>query len=257
LATHYPIAIYGGKKGDKLDKKRGAFMADVVHEGKKLNFIFDFSEWNDFEMQLWMADFLNRIFEIHSADRVPLHLFVEEAEVFFPQVNYDEGRNSLLAGNKVMKRGRALGLGMTLISQRPQDVNKKTLSQCQAHFLLHLEGVPEMKVVNEMLRSEDKETREELVKAVKNARPGEVVLYSPQWLGKAIKFKFRIRESFHAGYTPKFDEVVTEPELVKQVRPVIEEVGKEESSVSKGLTTKQLIAGVIFGLTLYVVSTVI
>lgn len=224
LATKYPVIIYGGKNGIEMDREiMGDYYAQLVFSADEhhLSFIFDFSEWNDFEMQLWMSEFLNRLFELHASDRKPRHIFVEEAEVFFPQVNYDEGKHSLLAGNKVMKRGRALGLGMTLISQRPQDVNKKTLSQSQCNFLLHLEGVPEMKVVREMLRSEEKDRRDELINIVTNADKGECLLYSPQWIGKPKSFKFRLRETFHAGYTPKLNEVIHEPELTHKVVPEI------------------------------------
>ena len=258
LAEKYSVVIYGGKHGTELDKINGKLHANIVYELDEHNLgtIFDFSEWNDFEMQLWAADFLNEIFRLHAEGRVPRHIFVEEAEVFFPQVNYEEGRNSMLAGNKVMKRGRALGLGMTLISQRPQDVNKKTLSQAQAHFILHLEGVPEMKVVNEMLRSETADRRKELINIVTKAKKGDCLLYSPQWLGKAKPFKFPKREAFHAGYTPELGKEIVEPELVKQVKPKIID-GTEDKKESKTLTTKQITIGILLGMFLYVVSAII
>lgn len=256
IAEKYPVAIYGGKKGEPLDKINGAYMANVVYNSENfLGFIFDFSEWNDFEMQEWGASFGNEIFRLHSEGRKPRHIFVEEAEVFCPQNGYDSSKISLLAFNKIMKRGRAIGLGMTLISQRPQDVNKKTLSQSQANFLLHLEGVPEMKVVHAMLRSETKEVRNDLIKMITDAKKGECLLYSPQWIGKNTKFKFRKRETFHAGYTPELGEEVVEPELVKQVKPKIVDGTKEEEPE----TNRSMImaGGIILGLIMFVVSTII
>lgn len=259
IAEDYEVAIWGGKKGDYLDKVNGAYMANIVYKSDEyhINHVFDLSEWNDFEMQLWMADFCNTIFRLHSMGRKPRHIFVEEAEVFCPQVIYDKSRESLLALNKIMKRGRSIGLGCTLISQRPQDVNKKTLSQAQAHFLLHLEGVPEMKVVREMLRSEDKERRDELISIVTKAKKGECLLYSPQWLGEPQTFKFRLRETFHAGYTPKMNEVVKEPDLVKQVKPKIIDDDEDTEKERKTISAKHLIIAIILGITMYVVSTII
>jgi len=260
LAEKYEVIIYGGKKGTVLDKEvKGNYYAHIVYNAKS-SVIFDLSEWNDFEMQLWMAEFLDELFKLHGMNRVPRHIFVEEAEVFFPQNGYDESKKSLLAGNKVMKRGRALGLGMTLISQRPQDVNKKTLSQAQAHFLLHLEGVPEMKVVNEMLRSESADNRKLLVNKVTKAQKGECLLYSPQWMGKNNLFKFRLRETFHAGYTPEVGKEVIEPKLNHLVEPVI--VEKEEGhdgtdKVDKALSNRSIfIIGAILAIMMYWVTSV-
>jgi len=258
LAEKYKVAIYGGKKGVELEKDSGWLMANAVYKSDEhnLNSIFDVSEWNDFEMQLWIADFLTEIFRLHSEKRTPRHIFVEEAEVFFPQNGYDESKKSLLAGNKVMKRGRSIGLGMTLISQRPQDVNKKTLSQSQANFLLHLEGVPEMKVVREMLRSETREIRDGLISKITTAKKGECLLYSPQWIGKNVFFKFRVRDTFHAGYTPELGKKVVEPVLVNQIKPkiIIDDEVKEEG---KKMSATQLTMGILLGLALYVVTTII
>jgi len=253
LAEKYRVVIYGGKKGEELETFNGRFMANVIFGGDehKLSFIFDLSEWNDFEMQEWMAEFLDEIFMLHSKNRVPRHIFVEEAEVFFPQNGYDSSKASLLAGNKVMKRGRALGLGMTLISQRPQDVNKKTLSQSQCNFLLHLEGVPEMKVVREMLRSEEKEKRDELLKIVTNAKKGECLLYSPQWIGEPIPFKFRLRETFHAGYTPEFGVEIKEPELSYQIKPKLVEESNESNTTDQPLSNGKIVIGISLGVILY------
>ena len=137
LSEKYPTLIFGGRKGESLDKNRGVDLARYAFQTDD-RVIFDLSEWNDFEMQEFVADFLHEIFRLHGEQRKPRHIFVEEAEVFFPQQNYDSSKKSLLAGNKVMKRGRSFGIGMTLITQRPQDVNKKTLSQSQCTFIMHM-----------------------------------------------------------------------------------------------------------------------
>lgn len=214
IAEKYLVAIFGGSKGVNLDKINGSYYADLIFRKDLRSVIFDLSEWNDFEMQEFAESFLNRMFELHAEYRVPRHIFVEEAEVFFPQTNYDSSKGSLMAGNRIMKRGRTYGLGMTLVSQRPQDVNKKTLSQSQANFLLHLEGVQEIEVVNKLLKSEEKEVRQDLLRKVSRADKGECLVYSPQWLKKNSFFKFRKRETFHAGYTPALNEVVEEPNLL-------------------------------------------
>ncbi len=180
--------------------------------------IFDVSHWNDFQTQEFMAIFLQKLFTLHSHKKTPRHIFVEEAEVVFPQTGFDSSKQSLLAGNKIMKRGRSFGLGMTLITQRPQDVNKKTLSQSQCTFILHMEGIQELEVVNKMLRNEPNKV--ELLDGILKYQTGDCLLYSPAWLKRIEKFRFRKRETYHAGDTPELGKEVIEPSLI-QVPPLV------------------------------------
>jgi len=117
-----------------------------------------------------------------------------------------------------MKRGRSFGLGMTLITQRPQDVNKKTLSQSQCTFILHMEGIQELEVINKMLRNEPNKI--ELLDGILKYQTGDCLLYSPAWLKRIEKFRFRKRETYHAGDTPELGKEVIEPSLI-QVPPLV------------------------------------
>jgi len=255
LAEKYQVMVFGGNKGAEFSLDMAEDMAYGICNNGYNHVVFDFSHLNDFEMQEFTAEFLNTLFKIHSEIKTPRHIFVEEAEVFCPQTGFDSSKVSLLAMNKVMKRGRALGLGMTLISQRPQEVNKRTLSQSQATFLLHLEGVPEMKVVEEIFKREEKDTKKSLVSKVANAKKGECVLYSPQWIGSTQDFKFRVRDTFHAGFTPELGKKVIEPEINKTV--ISYGNTENKSTEKKEASPKLLIGGLLFGVILYILSTVV
>jgi len=219
IAEKYHILVYGGSKGHPLDKELGEEFAEQIflHD---TSIIFDVSHWNDFETQIFVAKFLQKLFSLHSEKKTPRHIFIEEAEVVFPQQGFDSSKLSLQAGNKIMKRGRSFGLGMTLITQRPQDVNKKTLSQSQCTMILHMEGLQEMEVVNKMLRNVDNNKRQELIKSILEFKQGDCLLYSPSWLGKIEQFKFRKRETYHAGDTPELNKSMIEP-ILTQTKPLI------------------------------------
>jgi len=234
LAEKFDIIIYGGSKGHDLDPSSGEEYAEAIFAESR-SVIFDVSHWNDFQTQEFMAVFLQKLFRLHSEKKTPRHIFVEEAEVVFPQTGFDSSKQSLQAGNKIMKRGRSFGLGMTLITQRPQDVNKKTLSQSQCTFILHMEGLQEMEVVNKMLRNLDNDRRQTLLKRILEFKQGECMLYSPAWLNKIEEFKFRKRETYHAGDTPELNKEVVEPTLKSQ-QPLI--VGTPNSTTSDEQTLK-------------------
>ena len=207
IAKHWDnVYLYGGTEGNDLDFREGESFARVIVRDNQ-SIVIDVSHFSDEEMQTFCGDLLHELFRLHMVTKTPRHIFVEEAEVFFPQTHFDNSRHSLLAGNKVMKRGRSVGLGMTLISQRPQDVNKKTLSQAQCTFILHMEGVQELAVVEKILRSHDKDKRIELLSKIEKFQQGQCLLYSPAWLGKVETFKFKERISKHYGDTPKLEDV--------------------------------------------------
>lgn len=216
LSEKFDILIYGGSKGHPLDPKAGELFAEAIFDIDS-SIIFDVSHWNDFETQEFIGSFLQKLFNLHSHDKKPRHIFIEEAEVVFPQTGFDNSRQSLLAGNKIMKRGRSFGLGMTLITQRPQDVNKKTLSQSQCTFILHMEGIQELEVINKMLRNEP--NKSDLLDDILKFQTGDCLLYSPAWLKRIEKFKFRERETYHAGDTPELGTKMIEPQL-KLMQPL-------------------------------------
>ena len=202
------VELVGGVRGRSLSpSEQGALMLARACMGTTKSFIIDTSMWEDDEAQIFVGFFLDELFRLHGRARTPRHIFVEEAEVYFPQTHFDNSRVSLHAGNKIMKRGRAYGLGMTLITQRPQDVNKKTLSQSQCTFIMHVEGIQEVEVVKKLLRSETKEVRDDLVSRITRFQQGECMVYSPSWLKQIKIFKFRERRSKHYGDTPKLGDV--------------------------------------------------
>lgn len=226
LASKHRINLVGGDKGNTLLYTEGKAWAE--HTAKtNTSIVFDLSHFNDDEIQIFVAAYLTELFNQHKSTRAVRHIFMEEAEVVFPQVHHDESRESLAAGNRIMKRGRGLGLGMTLISQRPQDINKKVLSQTQCAFILHLEGIQELAVLDKMVKSHP--DRKKIIERVLHFKQGECLLYSPSWLGRVEYFKFRERRTFHAGYTPELGKTVIEPPLNITKPVLVQEAPKEEA----------------------------
>jgi DNA helicase HerA-like ATPase len=85
-----------------------------------------------------VADFCERTWAL---PHYPLHLVVDEADEFAPQrfgaLPQQQRRSLDLLGRMVM-RGRARGMGGTLISLRPAVLSKNLLSQVDELYLLRL-----------------------------------------------------------------------------------------------------------------------
>jgi hypothetical protein len=257
VAEKYRVFLLGGTKGQDIEPDEGMELAVKIVKESLNQVIIDMSLWNDDEIQTFTAQFLKELRAQHKVHRMPRHVFIEEAEVVCPQVNFDKSKDSLKECNAIMKRGRSVGLGVTLISQRPQDVNKRALSQCLASFILHLELAKDLDVIREMLKNESKEKRQDLIKYVEKAQKGDCLLYSPQWLGEPQKFRFRLKETFHAGYTPEIGQEIKEPEklllsTVHMGEATAQAVTTEPSVEKEKISDKKILSlAIIFGTILF------
>ena len=74
-------------------------------------------------------------------------VFVEECQEFIPQNPQGEENKMLHAFNRMVKIGRNFGIGMSMISQRPQEVNKKSLNLAEILFAFQMTGPQERKTI--------------------------------------------------------------------------------------------------------------
>jgi DNA repair exonuclease SbcCD ATPase subunit len=99
---------------------------------------------------------------------------------------------------KVAKRGRKHGLGMCGISQRPADVKKDFITQCDWLVWHRLTWDNDTSVVRRVLGSDYGDRVQELA-------DGEAFLMT-DWNDEIRRVQFRRKETFDAGATPGLDE---------------------------------------------------
>jgi hypothetical protein len=196
------IPVFGGLNGDvPLDAAAGAMMADLIVD-RGISCILDVSQFRKGDRKRFATEFAEQLFHRKKSARTPLHLFVEEAQVFVPQrVAPDEAR-MLGAFEDIVKLGRNFGIGVTLISQRPQAVNKDALSQTECLIALQMNGALERKAIREWIVEQGLD-RDALVDALPGLTKGEAFVWSPSWLRKTVRVKIGKRETFDASATPE------------------------------------------------------
>jgi DNA helicase HerA-like ATPase len=86
----------------------------------------------------------------------------------------------LHAFERLVKLGRNFGIGVSLISQRPQEVNKKALNQTECLFAFQMTGPQERKAIAGW--AADKGLDVDLVEALPKLAVGHAHVWSPQWL---------------------------------------------------------------------------
>ena len=196
-----PVAILGGDHADApLAPEAGAAAADLAAE-ERLSLVLDLSHFTPPEQTRFMTAFAERLYR---RNRLPLHLVLDEADQFVPQVP-EAGQQPLLwAMNRIVRLGRARGLGVTLISQRPAVLAKNVLTQAEVLIALRLTSTQDRKAVEAWVSAHDApDLRQEMLASLASLPVGTEWVWSPGWLDVLVKARVRRRETFDSSATPK------------------------------------------------------
>lgn len=206
----FKVIVVGGEHGDiPLEGTGGKLLAEfVVETGASVVFSLRHLSIND--QRRFAADFAERLYELKGKpeNRTALHIFVDEADEFIPQRIPPGHERMFGAFDRLVRRGRNSGIGLTMISQRPQVLNKDTLSQCETlicHRLLHK---LDRKAVKEgWVEGHDTGGKAtELMDSLASLGRGDAWVWSPYWLDLFKRVHIRERETFDSSFTPKAGE---------------------------------------------------
>ena len=126
----------------------------------------------------------------------PMVLVMDECHNFVP-----EGRiiHTTPIIQKIAKEGRKMGLSWVFISQRPQDINKKVLSQCQTQIIMNLKNDKDIAAVSSSFEQVDKFVSAELP----NLQAGRGVVCGAG-LTRPLLVDFRVRKTQPGGMSANF-----------------------------------------------------
>jgi DNA helicase HerA-like ATPase len=143
------VPVFGGLHGDlPLEPLMGARIADLIVD-RQIAAVLDVSQFEHNTDKARFAEaFATRLFYRKKSAPSAIHLFVEEAQEFIPQNPQGEEKRMLGAFERIVKLGRNFGIGASLISQRPQEVNKKALNQTECLFVFQTTGTHERKAID-------------------------------------------------------------------------------------------------------------
>jgi hypothetical protein len=192
------IPIFGGRHGDvPLERGAGALLADLAVD-QRLSCVLDVSEFSEGDKVRFLTDFAERLYRCNQD---PLHLFLEEADDYVPQRPFREQARCLRAWENIVRRGRARGLGITMISQRSAAINKNILTQIETLIVLRTTSPQDRKAIEAWVEYHGQSR--ELLESLPSLKDGEAWVWSPHWLGALTRIQVRRRETFDSGATPK------------------------------------------------------
>lgn len=204
----FDIHIFGGRNADiEINPKAGKIVAGVLVE-KNLSAVIDISEFIEHEQMRFTYDFLTELFRLRKETPRACHLFIEEAQELVPQTlppsqkgEESFGAKMLHAAQRILKIGRNYGIGATIITQRPQDVNKKVLNQTEVLLAFQMTGIQEKKTIAEWIR--DKGEDENLADNLSKLEVGNALVWSPAWLKVSGMFKIAEKITADVSATPE------------------------------------------------------
>jgi hypothetical protein len=194
-----PVPIFGGRHGDvPLERTGGALIADLIVD-TRLSCVLDLSGFEEEDdKKQFLLDFARRLYR---RNRDPLHLFLDEADDYIPQ-EMDKGDKPLVkAWATIVRRGRQRGIGCTLLTQRSAALNKDVLEQVGTLIALRTAGPNDRDAIGRYLKYHAQSP--EILSSLAGLRDGEAWVVSPHFLGRTVKVRFRLSQTFDSGATPK------------------------------------------------------
>lgn len=116
--------------------------------------IIDFSEVPSDILPLIVGLVARIVFTVqqwtNKENRHPIALFCDEAHLYVPN-EFNGNVHGSTIFERVSKEGRKYGVGLVIISQRPSEVNRTVLSQCNNFISMRLTNADDQSVIKKLL----------------------------------------------------------------------------------------------------------
>lgn len=209
------ITVLGGDHGQEpiaLSEARAmaAMVLDRVVDGPV---VLDLSHLRMDDQKGFVRHFLEELFHLQGLEgrRGGLHLVIDESDMFARQMPLTElDRHCLDAVEACVRRGRSRGIGVTLITQRAQVLNKNVLTQVECLILFQMTSPQDRDAIDEWVRMNgDESKRRVLLRELAKLPRGMAWVWSPAWLRCFERVRIRQRRTFDSSATPTV--VVVDP----------------------------------------------
>jgi hypothetical protein len=231
LKEEYEILHVGAD--EECDLQVGIEHAEKIAElalGQNVPIILDVSSFLDeSNARELLTEVTKQLFAKGKKQKQPFLMLVEEVHEFIPEGGgVDECGRMLI---KISKRGRKHGLGIVGISQRPADVKKDFITQCDWLVWHRLTWNNDTKVVSRILGSGYADEIEDM-------DDGESFLVT-DWNESIRRVQFERKRTFDAGATPGLDDFErpelksVSGELVDELQEITDEQERRDDRIAE------------------------
>lgn len=178
-SSRFPVVIAGGRHGDlPLAAEHGAALAKVVGT-TATPMILDTSSLTVGERTRLFTAFAEALIVENTG---PLHLVLDEAHLFAPQTRVPDPQSAMMvhAANSLVALGRARGLRVALLTQRPAKLHKDSLTQVETLVAMRLVAPQDRRAVEEWIGDQaDKKRGAEIIASLPGLPRGEAWVWAP------------------------------------------------------------------------------
>jgi uncharacterized protein len=211
----YPVVVFGGRHADvALDESMGAALGRLVGT-RPLACVVDLSELGSAAARRrFMAAFAEALYE---TNREPLHLVLDEADLWAPQRPLPEANALLGRIEEIMRRGRVRGFIPWLITQRPAIIHKGVLSQADILVAMKLTSSQDRDAVGGWIEGQaDRTEGRRILADLPKLSRGEGYLWAPSddVLARVV---FPHIRTYDSSRTPKRGERISTPRTLAEV----------------------------------------
>jgi hypothetical protein len=218
------VYIFGGEHADvDLRPESGALMADLVVD-KHISVVLDVMHFRKAERTRFATAFAEQFFHRKKTARTACHLFIEEAQAYLPQMVRGDEARMVGVFEDIGKVGRNYGIGNSLISQRPQAINKDVLNQIEVLLAFQTNGPQERKAIAGWT-TENTNAGAAMIQELPKLRVGDALVWSPQWLRIAHQVHISKRETYDASSTPTSRAKMIKPKTLAKAD--LEQLGEQ------------------------------
>jgi hypothetical protein len=225
------VYIFGGEHADvPLEPTSGALMADLVVD-KHISVVLDVMHFRKAERTRFATAFAEQFFHRKKTARTACHLFIEEAQAYLPQMVRGDEARMVGVFEDIGKVGRNYGIGNSLISQRPQAINKDVLNQIEVLLAFQTNGPQERKAIAGWT-AENTDAGAAMIQELPKLTVGDALVWSPQWLRIAQRVHISERTTYNASSTPTQKAKAIKPKVLASAD--LEQLGEAmKASVEK------------------------
>ncbi|MGI8710443.1 MAG: hypothetical protein ACR2LA_05570, partial [Acidimicrobiales bacterium] len=154
---------------------------------------------------------------LHEANTEPLHLVLDEADLWAPQRAQPGGHALLGRIEEIVRRGRVRGFVPWLITQRPAVLHKDVLSQADILVSMKLTASQDRDAVGGWIEGQaDRAEGRRILAELPRLGRGEGYLWAPSD-GVLARVAFPLIRSFDSSRTPQRHERVAAPRTLAEV----------------------------------------
>lgn len=207
----YAVTIFGGEHGDlPISENAGGLIAEAIATSAHIACIVDLSALgSQAKRRRFMKDFAETLY---AKNRDPLHLVLDEADLWCPQKPMEDIAALLGARiDEIVRRGRVRGFTPWLITQRPAVIHKDVLSQLDTLIAMKLTSSQDRNALDAWIEGQaDKAEQKRIYGALPSLSVGEGFIWSPGH-GMLKQVKFSMIKTFDSSRQPKRGERVKAP----------------------------------------------